>query len=111
MITAILTLLGKFKYYLIAIFILIALYFYMTSMRATIEMQNQTIKQNEIDKQNIIEGYEATIIVREKLAGEKAITQEQKIEVIKTTSKLKEAVIKRGEIKQDEKSNFSIIEF
>lgn len=71
----------------------------------------QTIKDKEKDIENIIEGYEATIILREKLATEKAIAQEQKQEVVKTTSKLKEAVIKRGEIKQDEKSNFSIIEF
>lgn len=111
MITTILTLLGKFKYYIFAILILIALYFYMTSLRATIELQEQRLLQNEIDKQNIIEDYEATIIAREKLATEKAITQEQKIEVIKTTSKVKEAVIKRGVIKNDEKSNFSIIEF
>lgn len=71
----------------------------------------QTIKDKDEDIKNIIDGYEATIILREKLATEKAIAQEQKQEVVKTTSKLKDAVIKRGEIKEDETKNFSIIEF
>ena len=111
MITAITALFGKFKYYIIAIFILLSLYFYMTSLKTTIELQKQTIIQNEIDKKNIIDGYELTLKVEKEIATEKAIQTEQKQEVIKTTSRVKEAVIKRGEIKQDEKSNFTIVTF
>lgn len=77
----------------------------------TIKEKEQTIKDKDEDIKNIIDAYEATIILREKLATEKAIAQEQKQEVVKITSKLKEAVIKRGEIKEDETKNFSIIEF
>jgi hypothetical protein len=46
MITAITALFGKFKYYIIAIFILLSLYFYMTSLKTTIELQKQTITKN-----------------------------------------------------------------
>ena len=70
-------------------------------------------KLDEANKNNelIIQAYEQTIKIEKEIAEQKAITQEQKQEVIKTTSKVKEAVIKRGEIKQDEKSNFTIVTF
>ncbi len=64
-------------------------------------------KNNEL----IIQSYEKTLAIEKEIATQKAVTQEQKQEVIKTTSKVKEAVIKRGEIKQDEKSNFTIVTF
>ncbi len=72
-----------------------------------------TSERDEANKNNelIIQAYEQTLAIEKEIAAQKAITQEQKQEVIKTTSKLKEAVIKRGEIKQDEKSNFSIVTF
>lgn len=101
------------KGYLIAGLVLLALSVggYIKYLQNDNAQKAQTIKEKEKDIENIIEGYEATILLREKLASEKAIAQEQKQEVVKTTSKLKEAVIKRGEIKEDETKNFSIIEF
>jgi len=70
-------------------------------------------KLEEANKNNelIIKAYEQTIKVEREISEQKTITNEQKQEVIKTTSKVKEAVIKRGEIKQDEKSNFTIVTF
>lgn len=80
--------------------------------------KKQKIKETSddlVEQKNInaltIKGYEQTLKVERAIADEKAIALEQKIEVTKTTSKVKEAVIKRGEIKQDEKSNFTIINF
>lgn len=74
-----------------------------------------TTKTNLVEANNnnklMHEAYEKTLAIEREIAEQKAITQEQKIDVIKTTSKVKEAVIKRGEIKQDEKSNFSIVTF
>ena len=80
------------------------------------ERQAKEDIKTELDEANknnelIIQAYEQTIKIEKEIAEQKAITQEQKQEVIKTTSKVKEAVIKRGEIKQDEKSNFTIVSF
>lgn len=77
------------------------------------KIEEVTSERDEANKNNelIIQAYEQTLAIEKEIAAQKAITQEQKQEVIKTTSKLKEAVIKRGEIKQDEKSNFTIVTF
>lgn len=69
---------------------------------------NDLVEQRNINDLTI-KGYEQTLIVEKEISDEKVIALEQKIEVTKTTSKVKEAVIKRGEIKSDEKSSFSII--
>lgn len=69
------------------------------------------VEQKDKDIENIIESYNAVIEIEKAIATEKAIALEQKQEVIKTTSKVQAAVIKRGEIKQDEKSNFTIVNF
>lgn len=80
-----------------------------------IKKEQKIISDDLVEQKQIndltIKGYEQTLKVERAIADEKAIALEQKIEVTKTTSKVKEAVIKRGEIKPDEKSNFSIIEF
>lgn len=77
------------------------------------ELKSTSLKLDEANKNNelIIQSYEKTLAIEKEIATQKAVTQEQKQEVIKTTSKVKEAVIKRGEIKQDEKSNFTIVTF
>ena len=89
---------------------------YFTSSSLDDTKEKLTIKELEVEQkdkaiESIIEGYNATLEIERAMATEKAITMEQKQEVIKTTSKVKEAVIKRGEIKQDEKSNFTIVNF
>lgn len=77
------------------------------------ELSTTKTKLEEANNNNVLihEAYEKTLAIEREIAEQKATTQEQKEEVIKTTSKVKEAVIKRGEIKQDEKSNFTIITF
>ena len=77
------------------------------------KIEEVTSERDEANKNNelIIEAYEKTLAIEKEIAEQKSITQEQKQEVIKTTSKLKEAVIKRGEFKQNEKSNFTVITF
>ncbi len=76
-----------------------------------LEATSSKLKESNENNTKIIEAYEEALSIQLAKAEQKAIAQEQKIEVIKTTSKLKEAVIKRGEIKQDEKSNFTIVTF
>lgn len=104
MITTILNFITPFKPYIYGAIILavIATVGYVKYLQLEVEDKTITITQNEIDKQNIIEGYESTIIVREKLASEEALTQEQKEVVIIKQNKYKEAITKRGEIKQNE---------
>jgi cell division protein FtsL len=114
------TILTQFKPYIYGAIVLtvIATVGYVIYLQSILEdkkievtQKEQKIKEKDEDIKNIIDGYETTLKVEKEIATEKAITQEQKQEVIKTTSKLKEAVIKRGEIKQDEKSNFTIVSF
>ena len=73
--------------------------------------KNELIKSKDTDIQNIITGYEATLEIEKKLATEKAVTQEQKVEVVTKYQTLTNTIKKRGEIKQDEKSNFTIVTF
>ena len=75
------------------------------------EIYKEKIEEANKNNELIIQAYEQTIKVEREISEQKTITNEQKQEVIKTTSKVKEAVIKRGEIKQDEKSNFTIVNF
>ena len=91
---------------------------YVNNLKSDLAEERQAKEdiKTELDEANknnelIIQAYEQTIKIEKEIAEQKAITQEQKQEVIKTTSKVKEAVIKRGEIKQDEKSNFTIVTF
>ena len=103
------------KGYLIAGLVLLALSVggYIKYLQNDNAQKAQTIKEKEKDIENIIEGYEATILLREKLASEKAIATEQKEVVVIKQNKYKEAVIKRGGIKQDEKkcSNCTLVHF
>lgn len=112
------------KTYLVAGVIAIAAgyigYLELDSKSKEIELINKEKKLKEVTDERdeaktnnelIIQAYEKTLAIEKEIAEQKAITQEQKQEVIKTTSKVKEAVIKRGEIKQDEKGNFTIVTF
>ena len=73
--------------------------------------KNEIIKSKDADIQNVITGYEATLEIEKKLATEKAVAQEQKEVVITNNQTLKNTIQKRGDIKQDEKSNFTIVTF
>lgn len=101
--------------FLVGIIVALGTYSYFTSesldrTKEKLTVAKAEIEQKDRDIENIIEGYNATLELERTIAKEKTITLEQKQEVIKTTSKVKEAVIKRGEIKQDEKADFIAVE-
>ena len=58
-----------------------------------------------------VEAYEKTLAIEREIASQKAVTQEQKEVVVTKYKTLIKEVEKRGEIKQDEKSNFTIVTF
>lgn len=73
--------------------------------------KDEIIKNKDTDIQNIITGYEETIKIKEEIAAQKAVTQEQKEVVVTKYKTLTKTIEKRGVIKQDEKSNFNIVTF
>lgn len=113
MMTILSTFFNKFKTYLYLAFILFLAYFMFQNQSLKTNLKNTASKLDEANKNFdlTVAAYESTLKVEKQIAEQKAITQEQKLEVVKITNKVKEAVIKRGEIKQDEKSNFTIVTF
>ncbi len=80
------------------------------------ERQAKEDIKTELDEANknnalIIQAYEQTIRVEREMAEQKAVTQEQKEIVVTKYKTLTKTIEKRGEIKQDEKSNFTIVTF
>ncbi len=79
------------------------------------KLSKETYKEklNEANKNNelIIQAYEKTLAIEREMAEQKAITQEQKEVVVTKYKTLTKTIEKRGEIKQDEKSNFTIVTF
>lgn len=78
---------------------------------ATLEEKEQKLKEANEDNKNIIEAYEKTLAIEREVANEKAVTSEQKEKVVIKYQTLIKEVQKRGEIKQDEKSDFTIVTF
>lgn len=76
-----------------------------------VAIKDQKIKDKDEDIKNLIDGYEKTLAIEKEISSQKAITQEQKEVVITKYKTLVKEVEKRGEIKQDEKSNFTIVTF
>ncbi len=113
MITILSTFFNKFKIYFSLAFILFLAYliFQNQSLKTDLKESNSNLVEQKEINELTIEGYEKTLAIEREISNQKAITQEQKLEVVKITNKVKEAVIKRGEIKQDEKSNFTIVTF
>lgn len=75
--------------------------------------ENTQTKLDEANKNNklIIQAYEQTIKIEREIAEQKAVTTEQKEVVVTKYKTLTKTIEKRGEIKQDEKSNFTIVTF
>lgn len=78
-----------------------------------VELKTTSLKLVEANKNNelIIEAYEKTLAVEREIATQKAVTTEQKEIVVTKYKTLTKTIEKRGEIKPDEKSNFTIINF
>lgn len=77
----------------------------------TLEEKEQKLNQANEDNKNIIEAYEKTLAIEREVANEKAVTTEQKEKVVIKYQTLIKEVQKRGEVKQDENSNFTIVSF
>ena len=77
----------------------------------SLEEKEQKLKEANEDNKNIIEAYEKTLAIEREVANEKAVAVEQKEKVVVKYQTLIKEVEKRGEIKQDEKSNFTIVSF
>ena len=77
----------------------------------SLEQKEQKLKEANEDNKNIIEAYEKTLAIEREVANEKAVTSEQKEKVVIKYQTLIKEVEKRGEIKQDENSNFTIVTF
>ncbi len=72
---------------------------------------NEEIKQQEEIFNQTVEAYEKTIIVQNQITKEVATTTEQKEKVAMKYQTLIKEVAQRGEIKLDEKDDFTIVEF
>jgi DNA-binding Lrp family transcriptional regulator len=107
------SLLSKYKY--IAIYLLIvsalvlAIYSYYLDNR--LEETKTELKEANANNEKIIEAYEYTLKVEKEIAKEQTVTSEQKEKIVVKYQTLIKEVEKRGEIKQDEKSNFTIVSF
>ena len=77
----------------------------------TLEEKAQKLKEANEDNKNIIEAYEKTLAIEREIANEKAVTTEQKEKVVIKYQTLIKEVQKRGEVKPDENSNFTIVSF
>ena len=77
----------------------------------TLEEKEQKLKEANEDNKNIIEAYEKTLAIEREVANEKVVTSEQKEKVVIKYQTLIKEVQKRGEIKPDEKSDFTIVTF
>ena len=82
-----------------------------TSLNKDIEKKEDKLAQAQNDNKNIIEAYEKTLAIEREIAKEETVTIEQKEKVVIKYQTLVKEVQKRGEIKQDENSNFSIVTF
>ena len=75
--------------------------------------KDEEIKEKNKNFDLAVEAYEKTLAIERLVTEQKTITSEQKEKVVTKQNKYKEAVIKRGEIKKDEKecSNFTLVHF
>ena len=76
-------------------------------------LEKTKIELNEANANNekIIEAYEYTLQVEKEIAKEQTVTSEQKEKVVVKYQTLIKEVAQRGEIKLDEKDDFTIVEF
>ncbi len=77
------------------------------------KLEKTTTELNEANAniEKIIEAYEYSLKVQKEISSQEAISIEQKEKVIVKNKVLIKEVQKRGEIKQDENSNFTIVSF
>lgn len=82
-----------------------------TSLNKDIEKKEDKLAQAQNDNKNIIEAYEKTLAIEREIVKEQTVTTEAKEKVVVKYKTLIKEVEKRGEIIQDENSNFTIVSF
>lgn len=78
-----------------------------TELTKTSTKLSESINNNKL----IIEAYEQTIRINDSIIREQSISTEQKEKVVVKYKTLYKEVQKRGEVKQDENSSFTIVTF
>ncbi|MFY9088966.1 hypothetical protein [Arcobacter aquimarinus] len=103
----------KYKIYFYLAFILAVVYFYVQNTMLETKLQDTNVELNEANNNNklMYEAYEKTLAIEREIANKKLQTQEQKEKVAVKYKALEKEIEKRGEIKQDENSNFTIVSF
>ena len=95
--------------------LIIGVYYYQSKTIDSLssKLEEKSLKLNEANSNNklIIEAYEQTIRLNDAVVKEETVTTAQKEKVVIKYQTLIKEVQKRGEIKQDENSNFSIVTF
>lgn len=95
--------------------LIIGVYYYQSKTIDSLssKLEENSLKLNEANSNNklIIEAYEQTIRLNDAVVKEETITTEAKEKVVIKYQTLIKEVQKRGEIKQDENSNFTIVSF
>lgn len=79
--------------------------------KKVIILKDEEIKEKNKNFDLAVEAYEKTLAIERLVTEQKTITSEQKEKVVTKYKTLIKEVEKRGEIKQDEKSNFTIVTF
>ena len=95
--------------------LIIGVYYYQSKTIDSLssKLEEKSLKLNEANSNNklIIEAYEQTIRLNDAVVKEETITTEAKEKVVIKYQTLIKEVQKRGVIKTDENSNFSIVTF
>ncbi|WP_026804677.1 hypothetical protein [Aliarcobacter lanthieri] len=114
------SLIVKYKGALMMIFIIffvslgaysLYLNFRLESTKTKLENKEKEYKELEDATTVAIEEMNKAMLLQTDISKEKTINQNEKIEMIKHSEKVKQEVIRRGDIKQDEKDNFIITNF
>lgn len=95
--------------------VIIGVYYYQSktidSLSSRFEENSLKLTESINNNKLIIEAYEQTIRLNDAVVKEETITTQAKEKVVIKYQTLVKEVQKRGEIKQDENSNFTIVSF
>lgn len=94
---------------LIGVLITLGIYSYYLDSR--LEKTKIELNEANVNNEKIIEAYEYTLKVEKEISKEQTVASEQKEKVVVKYQTLIKEVEKRGDIKQDENSIFTIVNF
>jgi hypothetical protein len=85
--------------------------YYVNSLKSDLEKKSLQLEEANENNTKIIEAYEYSLKVQAEISKEEAISIEEKEKVIIKNKVLTKEIQKRGVIKEDENSNFTIFTF